>query len=38
VEVGHVEQFCLAVRQPLGAGETLALWAVPVAAAVVRTR
>src|SRR6266404_7235781 len=27
VEVGHVEQFGLTVREPLGARETLALWA-----------
>ena len=32
MEVGHVEQFRLTVLQPLGAGQTLALWAVPVAA------
>jgi hypothetical protein len=35
VEVRHIEQFRLAVRQPLGAGKTLALRAVPVAAGVV---
>jgi hypothetical protein len=36
VEVGHVEQFGLTVREPLGARETLALWATFVAARVVR--
>src|SRR6202011_5809503 len=36
VEVGHVEQFGLTVREPLGAHETLALWATFVAARVVR--
>jgi hypothetical protein len=35
MEVRHVEQFGLTVLQPLGAGQTLALWAVPVAAGVV---
>ena len=35
VEVGSIEQLRLAVRQPLGAGEGLALGAVPVAAGVV---
>ena len=35
VEVRHVEQFRLAVLQPLGSCETLALRAVPVAARVV---
>ncbi len=36
VEVGHVEQFRLAVLQPLGPCETLALRTVPVTARVVR--
>jgi hypothetical protein len=36
VEVGHVEQFGLTVREPLGARETLALWATLVAARIVR--
>lgn len=36
VEVGHVEQFGPTVREPLGARETLALWATFVAARVVR--
>jgi len=35
VEVRHVQQFCLTVREPLGACETLALGAVPAAARVV---
>src|SRR5262249_58434262 len=34
-EVGAVEQFRVAVRQPLGTGEALALRAVPVTAGVV---
>src|SRR5882762_795329 len=38
VEVGHVEQFGLTVREPLGARETLALWATFVAARVVKRR
>jgi len=36
MEVGHVEQFRLAVLQPLGTRQTLAFRAVPVAARVVR--
>src|SRR5437870_5936226 len=36
VEVGHVERFGLTVREPLGARETLALWATFVAARIVR--
>ena len=36
VEVGHVDQFGLTVREPLGARETLALWATFIAARVVR--
>src|ERR1700691_1976581 len=36
VEVRHVEQFCLTVFEPLSAGETLALRAVPVPTRVVR--
>src|SRR5207244_12603826 len=36
VEVGHVEQFGLTVREPLGARETLALWTTFIAARVVR--
>src|SRR5258705_13410688 len=36
VEVGPVEQFGLTVREPLGARETLALWATFLAARVVR--
>ena len=36
VEVGHLEQFRLAVRQPLGAGKALTLRAASIAAAVVR--
>src|SRR5258707_10461197 len=32
VEAGHVEQFCLTVREPLGARETLALLSTFVAA------
>ena len=35
VEVGHVEQFGLAVFEPLGARQALALRAVPVTAGVV---
>src|SRR5271168_5073287 len=36
VEIGHVEQLCLTVFEPLGAGETLALRTVPITARVVR--
>jgi hypothetical protein len=32
MEVGHREQFSLAIGDPLVAGQALAFWAVPVAA------
>ena len=37
VEVGHLEQFRLAVRQPLGSGKALTLRAASIAAAVRHT-
>src|SRR5208283_611287 len=35
VEVGHIEQFCLTVFEPLGACETLALRTIPVSTRIV---
>ena len=36
VEVRHRQQIGLAVRQPIGTSQALALWAMPVAAGIIR--